>query len=215
LTRDPVKKNRFFLQGICLVRTTTDITSLLTAATAGRHNATERLFPLVYDELRALAAWSLRHERSDHTLQATALVHEVYIRLTGHDHAAWQDRAHFFAVAAQAVRRILVDHARSKNRRKRGGGAQRVPLDGIVLIAPEHDFDMVALDRCMTALAAPHPRKACVVELRFFGGLTVEEVGRVLGVGTRTVERDWEFARAWIFRKLCEEDHSHTAGGTQ
>lgn len=183
-----------------------DITRILSDAGAGRLGATDRLLPLVYDELRSLARWSLRRERVDHTLQATALVHEVYVKLTGNDNGNWRSRAHFFAVAAQAVRRILVDHARGKKRLKRGHGIQRVPLEGVVLVAPDHDFDMVALDNAMHALAAQHARKASVVELRFFGGLTIDEAAEVLGVTTRTVERDWEFARAWLYRELSRGD---------
>jgi len=190
------------------VAATNEITTILSDLSAGRRGATDRLLPLVYDELRSMAAWSLRRERNDHTLQATALVHEAYVRLTGDCEGHWRDRAHFFAAAAQAIRRILIDHARTKRRRKRGGGAQRLPLDGVVLIAPEQDFDVLALDAAMVELAQEHPRKARVVELRFFGGLSLDEAAEVLGVAARTVERDWQFARAWLYRKLTSEDIS-------
>jgi len=184
------------------VATANEITRILSDVGAGRRGATERLWPLVYGELRSLAAWSLQSERYDHTLQATALVHEAYVRLTGDRGEQWRDRAHFFAAAAQAIRRILIDHARTKKRLKRGGGAQRLPLDGVVLIAPEQDFDLLALDAAMTQLAQEHPRKARVVELRFFGGVSLNEAADVLGIASRTVERDWQFARAWLYRKL-------------
>jgi len=199
-------KCAFFLEVPCSVAASSEITRVLSNVTAGKPGATDRLLPLVYDELRSLAAWSLRSERKNHTLQATALVHEVYVRLTGERSGDWRDRAHFFAAAAQAIRRILIDHARKQGRRKRGGGAQRLPLDSVVLVAPEQDFDVLALDAALTELAREHPRQARVVELRFYGGLTLEETAEVLGVVARTVERDWQFARAWLYRKLAPDE---------
>jgi len=188
------------------VTATDQFTSILADVSAGRRGATDRLLPLVYDELRSLAEWQLRGERRDHTLQATALVHEVYVRLTGRTEGHWRDRAHFFAVAAEAIRRILVDHARSKKRLKRGGGRERVPLDGVVLVTNDQDVDLVGLDRAMLELAKNHPRKARVVELRFFGGLTMQQIAEVLNTTLRTVERDWQFARAWLYRVLARAE---------
>lgn len=185
--------------------TTDKFTRILADVTAGQRGATDRLLPLVYDELRSLAAWQLQRERRDHTLQATALVHEAYVRLTGRREGHWRDRAHFFAVAAEAIRRILVDHARAKKRLKRGGGRERVPLDGVVLVTSEQEVDLVGLDGALDELARQHPRKARVVELRFFGGLTMEQIAEVLGTTLRTVERDWQFARAWLFRVLSQD----------
>jgi RNA polymerase sigma factor (TIGR02999 family) len=181
---------------------TTDVTRILTELSGGSPRAADELFPLVYDELRRLASKSLRSERPDHTLQATALVHEAYLRLVGQENAQWRGRAHFLAVAAQIVRRILVDHARSSKRLRRGGDRAKVPLDNVVLISPQHDYDIVGLDAALTRLADQMPRQARVVEMRFFGGATHEEMAEALRVTTRTIERDWRFARAWLFREL-------------
>jgi len=181
-----------------------NITQILKKATSGDDSAVRRLMPLVYDELRALAESYLRQERSDHTLQATALVHEAYVRLIKQEDVEWQNRAHFFAVAAQAIRRILVDHARARGRGKRGGGLQRVRLDENVAVLEERDLDLVALDESMEKLARLHERQARIVELRFFGGLTLKEVGEFLGVSPRTVDGDWRMARAWLRRELRE-----------
>lgn len=181
-----------------------NITQILKKATGGDDSAVRRLMPLVYDELRALAESYLRQERSDHTLQATALVHEAYVRLIKQDDVEWQNRAHFFAVAAQAIRRILVDHARSRQRAKRGGGLQRVRLDEDVAVLDERDLDLVALDESMEKLAGLHQRQARIVELRFFGGLTLKEVAEFLGVSPRTVDGDWNMARAWLRREMRE-----------
>ncbi len=181
-----------------------NITQMLKQATGGDDSAVRCLMPLVYDELRALAQSYLRQERSDHTLQATALVHEAYVRLIRQEDVEWRNRAHFFAVAAQAIRRILVDHARGHGRLKRGGGFERVRLDDDVAVSEETDLDLVALDELLEKLAGLHERQACIVELRFFGGLTLKEVADYLGVSARTVDGDWSMARAWLRRELRE-----------
>ena len=182
-----------------------DITGILKRASSGDDSAVKQLMPLVYDELRALAESYLQQERPDHTLQATALVHEAYIRLIRQEDVEWQNRAHFFGVAAQAIRRILVDHARGHERAKRGGGRQRVRLDEDVAPAEQRDLNLLALDEAMKKLADFHQRAARVVELRFFGGLSREEVGEFLGISLRTVGADWRLARAWLRRELREE----------
>ncbi len=178
------------------------LTTILKRASAGDESAVNRLMPLVYDELRALAESYLRRERSDHTLQATALVHEAYVRLIDQRDVEWRNRAHFFAVAAQAIRRILVDHARTHKRAKRGGGYQRVQLDADVAALPETDIDLLALDEALRRLADLHARQAQIVELRFFGGLSLKEVAEYIGVSPRTVDGDWSMARAWLRREL-------------
>jgi len=178
------------------------LTTILKRASAGDESAVNRLMPLVYDELRALAESYLRRERSGHTLQATALVHEAYVRLIDQRDVEWRNRAHFFAVAAQAIRRILVDHARTHKRAKRGGGYQRVQLDADVAALPETDIDLLALDEALGRLADLHARQAQIVELRFFGGLSLKEVAEYIGVSPRTVDGDWSMARAWLRREL-------------
>ena len=188
-----------------------DVTELLLRASEGDRESIDRLLPLVYDELRRLAEHQLHSERRDHTLQATALVHEAYMSLVDQTRVQWKNRAHFFAVAAQAIRRILVDHARSKQRAKRGGGWKRVDLDDQSSAAAEPSDDLVSLDSALTAFADEHPDQARVVEMRFFGGLTADETARVLGVSTRTVERRWQYARAWLHRAL--EDPAEANGG--
>jgi RNA polymerase sigma factor (TIGR02999 family) len=193
-----------------VVPATGDITTILSRASHGDNDAVNRLFPLVYDELRGLADRALLHERRDHTLQPTALVHEAYIKLIGQEAVVWRDRAHFQALAAQAIRRILVDHARTKKREKRGGGWDRVPLHGNLTVDRRGDVDLVALDELLAALTVEHPRKALVVEMRFFGGMTATEVAEVIGVNLRSVERDWQFARAWLYRGLT----ARAAGAT-
>lgn len=167
----------------------------------------EQLLPLIYDDLRRLAGSQLRRERADHTLQPTDLVHEAYERLADQSRVDWRGRAHFLAVAAQVMRRLLVDHARQRGRRKRGGGAQRVTLGGIAAPA-DADLDLeelIALDRALTRLAALDEREARVVELRYFGGLTTGEIASVLDVSERTVLGDWAFARAWLKQELSQE----------
>ena len=159
--------------------------------------------PLVYDELRSLADRSLRHERSGHTLSGTALVHEAYLKLVDQRQVRWQDRAHFFAVAAQLMRRILVDHARRHGAHKRGGGEPRLSLDEADAPTPAAPLvDWLALDRALDRLAALDERQARTVELRFFGGLTIEETAEVLQVSPATVKNDWSLARGWLYREL-------------
>lgn len=181
-----------------------EVTEILAEMRGGSSDAWNRLLPLIYTELRQLAARSLRNERQDHTLQATALVHEAYLRLVGQTQVAWRDRAHFIAAAGQTIRRILVDHARARMRRKRAGRRARIQLDETVAVLPQRDINLVALDEAMTKLAEHAPRKARVVEMRFFGGATVEETAEVFGMTTRSIERDWKFARAWLFREISK-----------
>lgn len=168
----------------------------------GDQEALNQLIPLVYNELRRMARRYMRGEREDHTLQSSALVNEAYLRLADHQNIDWQDRVHFFAVAAVAMRRVLVDHARARNGLKRGGGALKVALDDAVDVAGEQAAHLIALDDALRALATFDERKARVVELRYFGGLTAEEAAEVLGVSLATVERDWSTARAWLLREL-------------
>ena len=174
------------------------ITSILVEARDGDAVALNRLLPLVYDELRRIARRQLRSERPDHTLNTTALVHEAYLKLVDQTRAEWRDRAHFFAVAAQAMRRILVDHARKYLAAKRGGHQQRVPLEEAVLTANDRAATLLALDEALTDLARLDERLSRVVECRFFGGLTEEETAEALGVTARTVRRDWVKAKAWL-----------------
>ncbi len=178
-----------------------NVTVLLQAWSSGDREALDQLTPIVYEELRRLARHYMRGERSGHTLQTTALVNEAYLRLVDFTSMSWQNRAHFFAVAAQLMRRILVDHARRHNL-KRGAGFQHVPLEDTAIFAGERDPDFVALDLALRELAAMDARKAQVVELRFFGGLSVEETAEVLKVSPVTVMRDWSSARAWLYREL-------------
>lgn len=168
-----------------------------------RAAALARLVPLLYDEMRALARARLRGERPDHSLQATALVHEAYLRLLGGDtRAAWNDRTHFMVAAAEAMRRILVDHARARGREKRGGGAVHIELSGADAAHALDDDDVLALDELLPRLESLDARTADVVRLRYFVGLSVEETANALGVSARTVKREWAFARAWLFRAL-------------
>jgi RNA polymerase sigma-70 factor (ECF subfamily) len=181
----------------------TDVSALLRAWGDGDQDALDALTPIVYAELHRLARRYLRRERSGHSLQATALVNEAYMRLADYTRMQWQDRAHFFAVSAQVMRRILVDHARRQNV-KRGRGVQHVPLEDVVVVAPGEDAetDLVALDEALIGLTRIDPRKAQIVEMRFFGGLTVEEIGEVLKVSTGTIKRDWRAAKAWLYQEL-------------
>ncbi len=178
------------------------ITHLLLAWGQGDQAALDALMPLVYGELRKVAARHLRGQRAGHTLQTTALVNEAYLRLIDASQVKWQDRAHFFAVAAHFMRRILVDFARSRNYQKRGGGAQQVSLAEALAIEPERGADLLALDEALTRLQALNERQAQVVELRYFGGLSEEESAEALKVSVRTVRRDWNFARVWLHREL-------------
>jgi len=161
--------------------------------------------PLVYDELRRLASHYLRQERSDHTLQSTALVHEAYLRLAGQNPPEWQNRAHFFGIAARIMRQILVEHARGRGAAKRGGGACRLTLDAAVAFSESRDVDLVELDKALTGLAELDEQQSRIVELRFFGGLTIEDTSEVLGISPATVKRDWVTARAWLYRAMTGE----------
>lgn len=167
---------------------------------------TTALLELVYQELRRLAADYLQQERSDHTLQPTALVHEAYMRLAELDRIEWRDRTHFYAAAAGAIRRVLVDHARSHRAAKRGGGWHRITLTGLGNSGPARELDVLSLDEALERLAALDARKARVIELRYFAGMTIAETARTLGVGTTTVEDDWAFAKSWLRRELGEDD---------
>jgi RNA polymerase sigma factor (TIGR02999 family) len=179
-----------------------EVTQLLSDARQGAPGAHDQLFSIVYTELRRIAANYMRREREDHTLQATALVHEAYMQLVDQTRVNWQSRAHFFGVAAQLMRRILVDHARNQGAQKRGGNAQVLSIEDNIGIAsvPEVAFD--ELDEALNRLQALDPDQAKLVELRFFGGLTVEEAAEVMGISTATVEREWRMARAWLHQQL-------------
>ena len=177
-------------------------TELLQAWSNGDQSAFDELVPLVYQELRILAERYMRHERPDHTLQATALVNEAYVRLIDVNRIQWQNRTHFLAMAAQTMRRILVEFARQRHRQKRGGGAMRVTLSDAEGIVHESGLDVVALNDALSALATFDPRMSQVVELRFFAGLTVQETADVLNVSPETVMRDWKTAKAWLLREL-------------
>lgn len=181
-----------------------DVSTLLRAWSDGDQSALERLTPVVYDELHRLARRYMKGEHSGHSLQATALVNEAYMRLVDYKSMQWQNRAHFFAVSAQLMRRILVDHARRHNL-KRGGGVQHVSFEDTAEVGGDRAADLVALDEAMHALARIDPRKVQVVEMRFFGGLSVEETAEVLKVSPVTVMRDWNTAKAWLYRELTGE----------
>jgi RNA polymerase sigma-70 factor, ECF subfamily len=180
---------------------TDDISTLLRAWSDGDQSALKRLTSIVHEELRRLAHHYMQRERPAHTLQTTALVNEAYIRLVDYKRMQWQDRAHFFAVAAQVMRRILVDHARSHNI-KRGAGVPHVGLDDVAVMSGDRTGDLVALDDAMNALARLDPRKVQIIEMRFFGGLSVEETAEVLKVSPATVRRDWSIAKFWLYREL-------------
>ena len=181
-----------------------EITGLLRAWSNGDTSAFDHVMPLVYDELHRLAARYLAGERSAVSLQATALVNEVCLRLLGWNAVQWQNRGHFFAVSAQMMRRVLVDIARRRRAARHGADAVKVPLEDVDVAAPEADLDLVEIDRALEALALEDPRKARVVELRFFGGLSVDEAAEALGVSPRTVHKEWAFARAWLYRVLTK-----------
>jgi RNA polymerase sigma factor (TIGR02999 family) len=180
-------------------------TQLLIDLTNGDRSAVDSLLPLIYSELRSLAANYLRRERIDHTLQPTALVHEAYLRLIDQTHVNWQNRAHFFGVAAQMMRRILVDHARAHQAEKRGGEMQKVPIDSGVNDPVELPAELIALDEALDELATFDEMKSRIVELRYFGGLTVEETAEALGVTPVTIKRHWRLAKAWLYGKMKSE----------
>jgi RNA polymerase sigma-70 factor, ECF subfamily len=184
------------------VPSTNEITGLLARWSHGDERALDSLTPMVYRDLRGLAAHLLRSERSGHTLQPTALVNEAYVKLAGQAKVQWQNRTHFFAVAARVMRQILVDYARSHQRAKRGGGATPLPLDEALVFAPERSSDLLLLDEAVDRLAEVDPRKAKVVELRFFGGLSNEEIAETLQISSNTVMRDWNMAKAWLRREM-------------
>jgi RNA polymerase sigma-70 factor (ECF subfamily) len=181
-----------------------DVTSLLNKLGAGDQEAAAQLVPLVYEELRHLAARRLRHERPDHTLQATALVHEAYVKLAAQRDAKWQSRAQFFGVASQVMRRILVDYARGQQRIRRGGKRQKVSLDDVVLVSPDRTEEVLTVHESLSRLEKLDARQARVVELRYFGGLTVDEIAEVVGISTKTVTRELNVAKAWLYGDLKE-----------
>ncbi|HEU4890889.1 MAG TPA: sigma-70 family RNA polymerase sigma factor [Vicinamibacterales bacterium] len=178
------------------------VTELLLAWGSGDRSALDELMPLVHQELRRLARLQMRGERGNHTLQTTALVNEAFIRLIDLRRIRWQDRAHFLALSARLMRRVLVDHARSRNYQKRGGGAATVALDDVLIASPEPCADFVALDDALERLARVDSRKSQVIELRFFGGLSVEETAEALNVSAETVLRDWRLAKVWLLREI-------------
>jgi RNA polymerase sigma factor (TIGR02999 family) len=192
-----------------------ELTELLHSWHDGDRGALDRVISVVYDELRALAAHHLAVERPGHTLQATALVHEAYLRLAGQQHGDWKNRAYFFGAVATVMRRILVDHARRRAREKRGGGLSILPLDQIP--EPVHEgaaetgVDIEALDRALDKLASVDARQARIVELRYFSGMTIEQIAEVLSISAGTVKRDWTVARAWLFAELTAVSHDRTA----
>jgi RNA polymerase sigma-70 factor, ECF subfamily len=179
-----------------------EVTQLLIAWSNGEEEALEKLVPLIYDELRRIARRYMRREPAGHTLQTTALVNESYLRLIEQKGMKWQNRAHFFAISAQLMRRILVSMARARHANKRGGEARQVSLDEALLVSEERAAELVALDEAMNELAALDPRRSRVVELRYFGGLSVEETAEVLNISPETVMRDWKRAKAWLYTEL-------------
>lgn len=184
------------------------ITALLTQWSQGDDHALDELTPLIYKDLRRLASYLLRGERPQHTLQPTALVNEAYLRLASDNKIPWQNRNHFFAVAARVMRHILVDYARFHQRAKRGGGVALLPIDEVFVFAPEASSDLLALNDALDRLGQLDPRKARVVELRFFGGLTVEETADVLQLSPNTILRDWNMAKAWLKREISNDEHA-------
>jgi RNA polymerase sigma-70 factor (ECF subfamily) len=182
-----------------------DITQLLRAWGVGDEHALERLIPLVYDELRKAAKRQMARERDGHTLQTTALINEVYLRLVDLDDVSWHDRTHFFAICARLMRRILIDYARSRSYLKRGADAHRVTLDEALMVSADPPLDLVTLEKALNKLDAMDARKSSVVELRFFGGLSVKETAEALKISTDTVTRDWNLAKAWLLREMDGE----------
>ena len=181
-----------------------DVTALLGQLRAGKQDVADHLIPLIYDELRRIAGAQMRRERAGHTLQATALVHEAYMRLAGEQEIQWQNRAHFFAIAARAMRQVLLDYARQRLAGKRGGeGAQKVEIDVELLLGANRIEEIVALDEVVTRLSELDPQQGRLVELRFFAGLNVEETAEVMGISESTVKREWRLAKAWLHRALA------------
>jgi RNA polymerase sigma-70 factor (ECF subfamily) len=193
------------MQGASEVPSKVEVTQLLKAWGSGDDNALERLTPVVENELHRIAHRCMAGESPGHTLQTTALVNEVYLRLVNVHAVSWQDRAHFFAISARMMRRILTDFARCRHYQKRGGGAVQVSFDEALVVAPEKNADIMALDQALTRFAALYPRQSQVVELRFFGGLEVEEAAEALKVSPETIKRDWRFAKSWLLRAMNGE----------
>jgi RNA polymerase sigma-70 factor (ECF subfamily) len=187
-----------------------DVTVLLAELSQGRVEAGDKLVPLVYNELRRVARAQMQRERPGHTLQATALVHEAYLKLAGQRSTNWQNRAHFFGVAAQLMRRILIDHARGHNRGKRGGAQQFVPLDKAIAFCPEQSDELLRIDEALKRLSKLDVRQAKIVEMRFFAGLTSEEIAEVLNISAKTVKRDWAVAKAWLHGELSADHGDDT-----
>jgi RNA polymerase sigma factor (TIGR02999 family) len=182
-----------------------EISLILKDWSGGKRESADKLLSLVYDELRRIARQYLRKERADHTLQPTALVHEAYMKLIDISDVSWQDRAHFFAVASNVMRHILVDHARARAAEKRGGERERIALEDAVNLSDKADVDLLALDEAMRQLAEFDAQQSKIVELRFFGGLTIEETAHVIGISPATVKREWTMAKAWLFRRMKAE----------
>jgi RNA polymerase sigma factor (TIGR02999 family) len=189
-------------------RPPSQITQLLQRWRDGNREALDALLPLVYEELRRLAHRHLRNERPEHTLQSSALVHEAYLRLVGQDFPQWEGRTHFFAIAAQLMRQILVDYARRHRASKRGSGVCMLTLDDVEAVPQRKDVDVVALNDALNSLAEIDPRQSQIVELRFFAGLSLEETSEAMGIGTATVQRDWTAARAWLHREISRRSSS-------
>lgn len=191
-----------------------DVTELLSALANGSPSAAEKLMPLVYDELKRLARAYMRRERPDHTLQTTALVHEAYLRLVRQEAVHWRGRSHFFGIAAQLMRQVLIDYARAHLRKKRGGAAVVLPLDDDLAFSPEHSEELLRLDEALCRLAKIDARQSRIVELRFFGGLSVEETAEHLGISPKTVKRDWAVAKAWLHAEVRSGNglHSRSVG---
>lgn len=185
-----------------------DVTNLLLAWNNGDPAALDRLAPLVYEHLRHMARQYMRSETAGHTLQPTALVHEAYIRLVNQNRVNWQNRAQFLGVAAQIIRRLLVDHARGRQRLKRGGGAVKVSWSDRITVPEPAELDVVALDDALSRLASLDPQQGRIIELRFFGGLSIDETAETLKISPATVKRDWAIARAWLYRELTSDGHS-------
>jgi RNA polymerase sigma-70 factor, ECF subfamily len=202
--REYIKDELIWILEDAMSAQTKQVTLFLSRAREGNQDAVNQLVPLLYAELRRLAASYLRRERSDHTLQPTALVHEAYLKLVDQD-VQWQNRNHFFGVAAQVMRRILVDHARGHQAAKRGGAVPKLSLDQAIIYSPERSGELLALDEILQRLAQLEAQQARIVELRVFGGLTVEQAAQVLGISPATVKRDWSLAKAWLARELRKD----------
>lgn len=202
--RSSLRRDSFDQYGVVMKPSPSEVSVLLLNWSQGDRAALDKLVPLVYEELRRLAGHFMRQEREGHTLQTTALVNEAYVRLIDQRSVRWQNRAHFFAVAAQLMRRILVDHARSRRYAKRGGDVRQVSFDEAAIVSRERGAELVAVDEALTELAARDPRKSQIVELRFFGGLNIEETAEVMGISPTTVQREWRSAKAWLYQAIRE-----------